>query len=125
MCIRDRLCVPADRADGGEAFPLPVRTAAQKHVYRHSPAGQVIRPNSIEPAAHTFSCICLLYTSKKVFRLLQNGERHLLVLDKNTKFQLRHYALASVSYTHLYWKQIATTLLWRVPASIGSLSMKC
>ena len=52
-----QLCVPADRADGGEAFPLPVRTAAQIHVYRHSPAGQVIRPNSIEPAAHTFSCI--------------------------------------------------------------------
>lgn len=52
-----QLCIPADRADGGEAFPLPVRTAAQIHVYRHSPAGQVIRPNSIEPAAHTFSCI--------------------------------------------------------------------
>ena len=52
-----QLCVPVDRSDGGETFPFPVRTAAQIHVYRHSSAGQVIRPNGIKLAVHSFSCI--------------------------------------------------------------------
>ena len=55
-----QLCIPADRADGGEAFPLPVRTAAQIHVYRHNDAGSAF---NVRLLAH-FVTIIFLFTTK-------------------------------------------------------------